>query len=295
MSSPRVRALLLTLLTVTAIAPAHASGPWLLRPGEFHSEFRGGYYSTVTLRDADGERPPLGGTFEGRRVVNSTYIGWKGLLNLRFDIPFESITARPDFGVTNTQSGLSDLLLGFKLKVLDGAAAVAIEGLWKAPLGYNDDLFPMLGNGRQEAIGLVHLGGAFPVASGFFQVAGGYRTAIDQSDDFAEDDPRRLFVSVGDEVLATADVGLWFGPSLLVAGSYRGGFERGDAENLRTAHRVGPRVLYRVDDHLDVFAGSLHTAAAENTLHLDEFYVGIATKATQLSRLQGFLGSKRRP
>jgi hypothetical protein len=54
-------------------------------------------------------------------------------------------------------------------------------------------------------------------------------------------------------------------------------------------------VLYRVDDHLDVKAGSWSTASGKNVLHYDQFYVGVAFHQSKLNRLQGFSGSTKNP
>ena len=116
------------------------------------------------------------------------------------------------------------------------------------------------------------------------QLAGGYRALIERSDDPTL--PK-------DQILLGADLGWWtVAPAL---GSYRGRMESTDAALPVTVHLVGPQLLYRVDEYLDVFAGSLHTAKGENVLHIDEFHVGIATKKTALGALRGFLGGMKRP
>ena len=56
---------------------------------------------------------------------------------------------------------------------------------------------------------------------------------------------------------------------------------------------AGPVVLYRVDDGLDVYAGSWSTTAGRNTLRYREVYAGVAFHKTKLNRLQGFLGNKQ--
>jgi hypothetical protein len=53
---------------------------------------------------------------------------------------------------------------------------------------------------------------------------------------------------------------------------------------------VGPRFTYRVDERMDVFGGSWHTANGENVLHENYYYFGIAWKHTSLDRLAGALG-----
>jgi hypothetical protein len=162
---------------------------------------------------------------------------------------------------------------------------MAIDVAWQAPLGYHREYVPPLGDGRQSAIGMLHAGTTLSGLNGFVQGAGGYRARIDG---FADTDP------VQNDVLASADMGFWIGASLMIAG-YRGRIESSDAEFPITEHLVGPRITYRVDDFLDVFAGSMHTISAENALHQNQYLVGFATKRTQLDRLKGFLGSKRRP
>jgi hypothetical protein len=278
----------LTSLLVLANAGASHAGPWVLAPGEFSSEVRGERFSTETFLDANGERPPFpsGGALEGRGVRWSNELGWKKRLSFRVDLPFESVTRQLGSGPEQTRTGLSDLLAGFKLRLGGGATALALEANWKGPLGYNRHLSPALGNGRQEAIGLLHFGTAFPGLQAFLQLAGGYRLAIDG---IADDS-----ISV-DGAMAEADLGFWLGPSVLVSGSYRGFFGSSDQAAAAMSHQVGPQLLYRVDDHLDVFAGSLHTASGENVLHLDRIYVGVTAKKTRFHRLQGFLGNKTRP
>jgi hypothetical protein len=54
-------------------------------------------------------------------------------------------------------------------------------------------------------------------------------------------------------------------------------------------------MLWRVDDRLDLTAGSWSTAMARNNLHYDQFYVALAFKQTKLNRLQGFLGGTKAP
>ena len=58
----------------------------------------------------------------------------------------------------------------------------------------------------------------------------------------------------------------------------------------RAVHLAGPVLLYRVDDRLDLMAGSWSTAAARYAPHYDQVYVALAFKQTKLNRAQGFLG-----
>ena len=54
-------------------------------------------------------------------------------------------------------------------------------------------------------------------------------------------------------------------------------------------------LVWRVDDRLDLPAGSWSTAMAKNTLHYDQVYVAVTFKQTRLNRLQGFLGGTKAP
>jgi hypothetical protein len=58
---------------------------------------------------------------------------------------------------------------------------------------------------------------------------------------------------------------------------------------------LGPVLVWRVDDRLDLVAGSWSTAMAKNALHYDQVYVALAFKQTKLNRLQGFLGGTKAP
>ena len=290
-----IRALALAAFALAAPAAALA-GPWVMPPGDFVSEVRAGYYTTATFYDNDGERPDLpgGSKAEARGVRWTTELGWKKFASVRFELPFESQTLRigPDVQPEVTRTGLSDLLVGFNVNLKGGPTAVALEANWKAPLGYNKDLPLPLGNGHQEAIGFLHVGTTVPAFNGFIEAAGGYRAVIDSHDN--PTDPNN-------QTLATADAGFWLGNSLLVSGAYRGRFEADDtgsgsltAATTATEHLVGPQLTYRVDDYLDVFFGSLHTASGKNVLHRNVFYVGITTHKTHYDRLRGFVGNKQR-
>src|SRR5262249_49743184 len=71
-----------------------------------------------------------------------------------------------------------------------------------------------------------------------------------------------------DRLMASADVGFWASPSILVGGSYQGyvTLASGALAQDVNLHMAGPVVLYRVDDRLDVYAGSWFTTAGRNTL-----------------------------
>jgi len=99
------------------------------------------------------------------------------------------------------------------------------------------------------------------------------------------------------DLRATADAGFWVRPSLLVGGRWIGTFNlsHGFLMPAQNVQLLGPVLLWRVDERLDLMVGSWSTAAGRNALHYDQVYVALTFKQTKLNRLQGFLGGTRAP
>ena len=100
-----------------------------------------------------------------------------------------------------------------------------------------------------------------------------------------------------DRLAASADAAFWVSRSVLAGARYRGfvTLSRGQLTPDINLHQMGPMVLYRVDDRLDVYAGSWIATAGRNTSRANEAYAGLAFHKTKLNRLQGFLGGKQGP
>lgn len=304
----------MTLLLVFGSATAARAGAWTLAPGEYASTFRSGIYSADTYHDPNGDRAFLfgGGEQEQRSLLSFNELGWKKNLSFILGIPVSSVTRRQVSGpALPTATGFADALIGFKYRLANGGTAAALELGWRPPLSYERNLFlthqdsircgdadgdgdsldancvrqtgeARLGDGINDVSLALHLGSAI-TSRGFVQASGGYRYRFEDPDD---------------QVVVTADAGVWITRSLLLAGQYVGEFASTNSERLTdkiSRQRAGPTLLLRVDDRLDVFAGSMHTADARNTLHTDEYHVGITFKQTGLHRLQGFLGGVASP
>jgi hypothetical protein len=328
-------ALVLFLLVNAALVPSAHAGPWQPEPGEYYSVVRGGLFSADTYHDGDGGRLLLGGKWEERSGLWYTELGWKKRLSVALAVPYTSVTlqrnADPFYSATNT--GLADLTLGARLALKQqGATALALELAWSAPLGYRqgqytplDGLsaardsgnwaplnsarrYSRLGDGRQ-ALSLAILYGSALGRRGFLQLSGGaeyrYLTVAQAKPGSVlmtvtgarVDDPLQASSYFG---TVSADLGFWVSRSLLLGGRYRGktlvstnGDEEVELE--RELHLAGPFLLWRVDDQLDLMAGSWSTARARNALHYDQYYVALAFKQTKLNRLQGFLGGTKAP
>ncbi len=347
MSARTVSAILCTAVLLPACAGPALAGPWSLAPGEYYSEFRAGVFVTGSYYDANGDiRGLFGrGQIEEHSLLSYTELGWKKRVSFLLGIPGKSVTRRfgagADTSYRPTATGLADGLVGLRFNLANGRTGLAIELDWKPPLGYERNQFltlslshadsvrfgdtdgdgdsldtnrmrqelvsralaragsPVLGDGQQDLALLLHLGKALP--SGFVQASGGYRYRFEEP---------------SDQIVASADLGVWVRRSWLIAGRYEGeiaaarlrrrfgrtnvlevnlSVDEADRLTDRDRHRFGPMLVYRVDDRLDLIASSLHTVAGNNVLHTHEFFVGVAFKNTRLDRLQGFLGGSKAP
>jgi len=317
MSLRRSAALAAATLT---LASAAWGSPWVLKPGEFYSELSGSSFSANTFHGDDGDRLDLGGKLDQRVMRSYSEFGWKKRASVWFDVPFVSRSFTPHTGATSTSTGLGDLDLGAKIRLKAGPSPMALTLGWTTPMGANRKLFPGPGGdgatdahvprpslsnfsdtsfffnqGLQALTAGLELGGAAGKRA-YWNAGGSYRYT------FLE------FASTGDNshnaklAGAQAELGIWFGKALLVSGEFHGEWLLSQSaqydQDLTQDHDskrliVGPRFTYRVDERMDVFAGSMHTASGRNTLHYDQYYAGIAWKQTGLSRLAGALGGTK--
>jgi hypothetical protein len=277
-------------------------------------------FSTSTAYDAAGNRyvfRPPGYKLEQLAFSWRNEIGWRKRLSLQFGMTGVLVSGfdgpplgRPNLVGVASQTGLSQIDLGLHYNIMNGNRAMAFEALWHAPAGYDRELSPALGDGRQELAGRLNLGSTLG-KRGFFQLWGGgsYRFhKLGSSSAKAKVDPvltTNTYYDFG------ADMGLWFGRSIMLGGHFQGrrlSSSTGEAGPLNShtigpltlresqqlderASLAGPFVLYRLDDRLDLTAGSNSTPSGRNTLHFDQYYVSFAFKQSKLKRTQGFLGS----
>jgi len=286
----------------TLAGPAHA-GPWGLAHNDWYSNLEGNAFSAHTSLLSDGTRADTGLVIEQRALVSTTEVGWKHRITVLFSLPAMSVTRRGP-GLQGTATGFQDVQLGARWNLINGPTAAAIEIDWSAPAGYNrslDSLGYHLGDGLQELAGGITLGtGVF--GRGFVEGSFGYGRrylGIGERDKgpVVAGDPHIAKYLWADHLVASGDLALWMTPSLLVGGRYKGVISLSSGAMLpeTNAHLAGGIVLYRVDERLDVFAGSWSTVSGKNALHIDQGYVGMAFHKTTLHRLQGFLGSKPSP
>lgn len=279
------RLLLSASLLLASPAAAHAldGGGWTVHPHEWYSEFSASrvYANAIFLPDSrDQALAPNGtGRFQQFQVRSYNEIGWKRNASILLDVPFIDRTWRLD-QTTQGVAGLSDLRLGLRVRLREDGPGLILEGGWQAPLGYDRNVFPALGDGRQKAwIGL-NGGLRLPYMPAFVQASRGF-----------------LYIG-SDAVLVsrtTVDGGLWLGSSVLVGGRYADQLGWNAAQTGRTLptyYVAGPLLLVRIDDHMDVSVGAMKNLYGRNSLEGTEFYAALGLKQSKLNPLQGFLGSK---
>jgi hypothetical protein len=294
--------LVLAVSTVLSLAPPASAGPWGLAPGEWYANLEGSTFTANTFHGATA-RADTGLIVEERAIRATIEVGWKKNLSLVFGLPVLSVTRR-DARVQGTATGFQDVLLGMRYNLANGASALAVELDWNGPSGYNrnlDTLGIRLGEGLQELSARVAFGTAI-AGRGFVEgsLGYGYRyLGIAERDQGAAvpGDPRPARHLWSDRLHASADVGLWLGSSWLAGGRYRGlmTLSHGALAPDTDVHLAGPILLYRVDDRLDMFAGSWSTASGKHTFHYDQVYLGLAFHRTRLDRLKGYLGAATAP
>ena len=301
-----------------AVTPANTT-PWVLKPGEFYSEISGSVYAANSFLDDDRNRPPLNGKLDERALVSYNELGWKKGRSVWLALPLVSRGfTRFDGGGTSSSTGLGDIDLGVRFRLKGGDTPASLALGWTAPLGANRKLFPgtdgdggtdpasyppySLSNASDTSLyfnqglqslraGLEFGGRAWKHA--FWTAGGEYRyrflefLSTDQSSHNAK------FLG------GNASLGWWVHRNLLVTGLFDGEWVMSQSENYdrnlatdRDPKRLlaGVRATWRVDDRMDVFAGSWHVASGRNVIHYDQYYFGIGWRQSSLSRYAGAYG-----
>ena len=265
-----------------ALPAAASAGGWTVHPHEWYSEFSGSrVYSSAFFLDDRRDAPlPDGGRFQQFTVDSYNEIGWKKNVSLVLDVPFLTQTLRAGTE-TATIAGLGDLTLGARVRLRDDGPGLILDAGWVAPLGYDHNVFPRLGDGRQKAYTDLAGGLSLPYVRGFIEASRGF-----------------LFIGQDGNLYSqtSADGGVWVSKSVLVGGSYfdnRAWNSSAANQSLGDFYRAGPLLLVRVDDHMDVSVGAVRNVSGRNALEGTQIYMAIGMKQTKLNPLQGFLGTKR--
>jgi hypothetical protein len=323
MSLRRTVAAAVAVATLTLASPSRAdlpaaTSPWVLRPGEFYSEITGSLFSARSFHDNDRERPPLDGKLDERELMSWNELGWKPRASVWIGIPLVNRGFTRFTGGTSTSTGLGDFDFGVRFRLKGGSAPAALAFGWTAPLGANRKLFPgsdgdggtdpsryppySLSNAADTSLyfnqGLQSLRvgvdfGGHAWKHAFWTAGGTYRYRFLEFLQTGGSSHNARFVE------ANASLGWWAKKSLLVSGLFSGEWSMNQSANYdqdltldREPMRLlaGPRLTWRVDERMDVIAGSWHVVRGQNVLHYDQYYFGIAWRQSGLSRYAGAYG-----
>jgi hypothetical protein len=323
MSLRRTAAAAWALATLTFASPSHAAGPtpWVLKPGEFYSELTGSVFAANTFFDADKERPPLDGKLDERALVSYNELGWKSRASVWIAVPLVNRGFTRFSGGTSTSTGLGDIDLGVRYRMKGGTTPASLSFGWTAPLGGNRKLFPGIsGDGGTDPSSYppYSTSNATDTSLYFNQGLQSLRVGADFGGRAwkhafwtAGGEWRYRFLEFGNTDVSShnarfigghATLGWWAMHSLLVEGLYEGEWATSMSENYdrnlsveREPRRnlAGARLTWRVDDRMDVIAGSWHVARGENVIHYDQYYFGIAWRQSSLSRYAGAYGGTK--
>jgi hypothetical protein len=267
--------------TLAAAHPCQA-GPWMLTRNDYYIQLVGGGYTSDGIFNDDSERQlfPAGKDSAERAVNLYAEVGWRKNLDVIASLPFKQVYATASPPAQDVHTGFADALLALRYGWRGGDTPVSFQAGWRGPMGYDPHLSPSLGDGRQTVFGAALMGAALPQFHGFVQGSAGFgygfeRTSKDSSE-------TTIFYS--------GDAAVWAGQRVLLAANFHGSTSSTGSLD-ESFMELGPRVTVRVDDGIDILAGSSHTMTGRNVVHANRFYVGVAFKATRLTRYQGFTGS----
>ena len=300
--SRRAPLFLPTLALLIALSARSAgAGAWSLAPGEYYTQLQTSVFSTTHGFDDNGKKYAFNGDtkLEERSMETYTELGWKHHTSFLMALPMLNSTLRLSNGTyLPAATGFGDITLGFRQRIFQQRAALAVELDWQTPTGYNRKLRPALGSGFQQFDLALQLGSPV-LRSGFVQASIGYGYSFLSLGGGISKDKNPNQQTTGDlwsfPITTSADAGFWMGPRLFLGGRYQGltTASQGDSTLNFSTYTAGPIVLYRVDDHLDLRAGSWTSFSGRQTLAATQMYVGIVFRQTRLDQQQGFLGGAR--
>lgn len=165
-----------TALKLTSIAflslviPTQAyAGAWTAKKGDNYLKGAVNYFETSNRFGEEG-------TFENFRNTNLN-IYWEH--GVRDDLTFFATGSLTDLenrsdGVETSETGVGDIDLGLKYRLIDGPVIVSVQGLFKAPYLYDEDSELPLGNGQEDFEGKLLFGKSFG-SLGYGGLEVGYR------------------------------------------------------------------------------------------------------------------------
>ena len=169
----RITQTLSVIALLTAIPTAASAGAWTAKQGDTYLKGAVNFFETSSrFGPEDG--------FENFRNTNFNVYFEHGLKD---DLTFFATGAFSDLentsdGQTTSGSGIGDIDVGLRYRLIDGPVIVSVQGLFKAPYLYSDDSELPLGNGQEDFEGKLLFGKSFG-ALGYGGLEVGYRVRTD--------------------------------------------------------------------------------------------------------------------
>jgi len=169
----RITQTLSVIALMTAIPTAASAGAWTAKQGDTYLKGAVNFFETSSrFGPEDG--------FENFRNTNFNVYFEHGLKD---DLTFFATGAFSDLentsdGQTTSGSGIGDVDVGLRYRLIDGPVIVSVQGLFKAPYLYSDDSELPLGNGQEDFEGKLLFGKSFG-ALGYGGLEVGYRVRTD--------------------------------------------------------------------------------------------------------------------
>lgn len=172
MKTAILKAIPLTALGL--LIPSHAfAGAWTAKKGDNYLKGAVNFFETSSRFGEEG-------TFENFRNTNFN-VYWEH--GVRDDLTFFATGSLTDLenqadGIETSNTGIGDIDLGLKYRLIDGPVIVSVQGLFKAPYLYSTDSELPLGNGQEDFEGKVLFGKSFGEL-GYGGLELGYRVRTD--------------------------------------------------------------------------------------------------------------------
>jgi len=168
---------LLKAIPLTALGlliPSQAfAGAWTAKKGDNYLKGAVNFFETSSRFGDEG-------TFENFRNTNFN-VYWEH--GIRDDLTFFATGSLTDLenqsdGIQTSGTGVGDIDLGLKYRLINGPVIVSVQGLFKAPYLYSDDAELPLGNGQEDFEGKLLFGKSFGKL-GYGGLEVGYRVRTD--------------------------------------------------------------------------------------------------------------------
>jgi len=155
MKTTLLKAIPLTALGLLIPSQAFA-GAWTAKKGDNYLKGAVNFFETSSRFGEEG-------TFENFRNTNFN-VYWEH--GVRDDLTFFATGSLTDLenesdGITTSGTGVGDIDLGLKYRLINGPVIVSVQGLFKAPYLYSEDSELPLGNGQEDFEGKLLFGKSF--------------------------------------------------------------------------------------------------------------------------------------